>query len=522
MHRPDRWLLAGLCLLAGTAASSAQSSGLPLQHSLTNMDQGRGNHFIEHRGGQVSQQSPQQINEIVVRLKSDDASLMVDVERRLVSVLDCTAASVRRAGVSQRSRLAQQYRVVRLPPGVDAGEAAAAIDAVPGLSASPARVGFPCSTIDSPDTSSIIVPDDALFSEQYALLNDTLTTEIDSNGDINAAAAWVKTTGSEDVVIAVLDAGIAADHPDLREKLLPGFNVVGADPSDTDDQISGHGTEVAGVAAAMSNNAQGIAGVSWGSPILPVTTANFLGFTSDVWLAEGLEWAVDAGADVAILSFGLSAPSDILAAAVRDAKEAGVVVVASSGNTGTRGVLYPAAYPEVIAVGATDANDRVAVFSAFGPEIDLVAPGVDVLTTTRSILAPGVDYTLESGTSISAPFVAGVAALLLSVDPLLTPDEVRAAMLATAEDLGEPGWDERSGFGRLDAAAAVAFVQRQIDCLSDINGDGRIDSADFFAWLTAFTQGDPSADINRDGEITDSDFFAWVTGYLDAESCNGA
>ena len=279
---------------------------------------------------------------------------------------------------------------------------------------------------------------------------------------IHAPAAWERSTGAG-VVIAVIDTGVEGTHPDLRGHVLTGYDAIaGVEGGDVDD--NGHGTHVAGIAAALTGNGRGIAGVAPDARILPVKVldADGGGYTSDT--AEGIVWAVDNGAQVINLSLGADTPTAAEEAAVGYARENGVTVVAAAGNERTEGspTSYPAAYDGVIAVAATDSSDRVAYYSNRGDYVDVAAPGSSIVSTYPSELvedadpmAGPVDYGRLSGTSMAAPHVAAVAALLKSYRPGLTPDGIEEALEGSAVDLGPAGFDDDHGYGRVDAAAAI-------------------------------------------------------------------
>ena len=262
---------------------------------------------------------------------------------------------------------------------------------------------------------------------------------------ISAPTAWSTTTGSASITIAILDTGVYAAHPDLSSKLLAGWNTY-SNTSNTND-VYGHGTQVAGAAAALSNNGTGVASVAWGSPILPVKISDDTGLTSYSAAAAGLTWAADHGARVANMSYALSDSSTVTSGAQYFWNKGGVVVM-SAGNSGA----FDSASdnPYVLTVSGTDSNDVLYSWSNTGNNIDLSAPG-SVYTTTNS----GA-YSAGAGTSFSAPIVAGVAALVLSVNPGLTPAQVVSVLQQNADDLGPAGWDTSYGWGRVNAARAVS------------------------------------------------------------------
>ncbi len=262
---------------------------------------------------------------------------------------------------------------------------------------------------------------------------------------INAPTAWDTSTGSG-ITIAILDSGVDGTHPDLAAQLVPGWNFFD-DNGDTSD-VLGHGTAVAGVAAAASNNGIGIAGVAGGARIMPIRITNATGYAYWSTTAQGLIWAADHGADVANLSLeGMAASSTMQTAANYFRSKGGTVIVAA-GNAGT--VDNTAPTDTMIVVSATDSRDRIASLSSFGNFVSISAPGQSIYSTAR-----GGGYGTWSGTSMAAPMVAGTAALILAVRPDLSPTQVDSTLFASATDLGATGRDIYFGYGRVNAAAAV-------------------------------------------------------------------
>jgi len=288
-----------------------------------------------------------------------------------------------------------------------------------------------------------IIPNDSHFDLQWGPVK------------IQAPAAWDETTGGSDVIIAIIDTGVDLNHPDLNDKIMAGWDFVNDDGIAQDDH--GHGTHVAGIAAAETNNNQGVAGVSWGARIMPIKVLdkNGNGYYSNV--AEGVLYACNHGAQIINLSLGGSEPSNTLRDALQQAHGQGCLIAAAAGNDGHSSVDYPAKYVQAIAVAATDRNDQRAYFSDYGPEIDVAAPGVEIYST---LWTPPNNHTYgyKMGTSMSVPHVAGLAALLWSVCPELTNTEVRSVIESTAKDLGSPGWDPYYGYGRIDAEKAIEYA----------------------------------------------------------------
>ena len=299
---------------------------------------------------------------------------------------------------------------------------------------------------------------DQLRSTQ-ALPNDQLYRQFQWDmRKIQAERAWDITTGSSDVVVAVLDTGVDASHPDLAGKLLPGYDLLNDDEDPSDD--SGHGTHNAGVIGAASNNSVGVAGISWGTKILPLKVLNSSGVGPDSVISQGIIYAADHGARIINMSFGSSTTSRVLVSAVRYAANKGVLMVAAAGNTAKvdNAIIYPAAYPEVVAVSATDESDEVPDFSQHHPYVEISAPGVHIVSTFWRGAGYG-NYVSSSGTSDAAPHVSGLAALLWSVNPQLSSDQVRTILQQTADDLGAPGRDDYYGAGRINAYEAVAAAK---------------------------------------------------------------
>ena len=270
---------------------------------------------------------------------------------------------------------------------------------------------------------------------------------------IQAPLAWNITFGAGNVVIAVLDSGINAAHPDLGGRTLPGYDFVWSDNDPADD--FGHGTAVAGVIAAAGNNGIGVAGVAFGSKILPVKVMDASGFAAYSTLAQGIRYAVDQGARVINISIAGSAPSSTLQDAVNYAWSNNVVVVAAAGNNGNATPQYPAACEHVIAVSATGPDDTLASFSSTGNHLTLAAPGDGIYTTSRDLNNP---YGVWRGTSFASPVVAAVAALVASADPALNNGQIVSVLEQTADDLGATGPDALFGHGRVNAARAVSLA----------------------------------------------------------------
>ncbi|MEW6033353.1 MAG: S8 family peptidase [Chloroflexota bacterium] len=263
---------------------------------------------------------------------------------------------------------------------------------------------------------------------------------------IDADLVWASNTGVG-VKVAVLDTGIDLKHLDLS--VAGGTNTINPLKSANDD--NGHGTHVAGIIAALDNEI-GAVGVAPGVSLYAVKVLNRRGsgFTSDI--IEGVQWSIANGMQVVNMSFGTASDVQSFHDALIAAYNAGIVLVAATGNSGPADntVLYPAKYAEVIAVSATDSADTVASFSSRGPQVELAAPGISIFSTYK-----GNSYATLSGTSMASPHVAGTAALVIASGQ----SGVRAILQATADDLGDTGWDNLYGYGLVDAQEAATGVQ---------------------------------------------------------------
>ncbi|MBX3402585.1 MAG: S8 family serine peptidase [Phycisphaeraceae bacterium] len=363
----------------------------------------------------------------------------------------------------------------------------------------------------------VFVPNDPFFPWQYGLRNSGAAIggiAGIAGADINAPAAWTIATGGSPVILAILDTGVSHSHPDLASRLVPGRNFIGDDPEATDDSpwVS-HGTACAGIAAARANDNFGIAGVTWNSLVMPVRVADLWGNSSEVACAAGIVWAIDNGARVLNISLGFTTGTQVLRAAAEYAHLSGAVVVSSAGNAGAGvPIYYPARFSSVLCVTATDNRDQFAGFSCRGPEVDLSAPGVLIATTIDTNQSPN-GHRLETGTSMAAPFVAGVACLLLETSPWLSGDEVKRILTETADDRGPAGWDEYYGHGRVNAGRALAAVaDSDRFCIGDWNRDGVVTPEDLYQFFDDFFAG--RADINGDGTTDTLDLYAFLAAYL--------
>lgn len=331
-----------------------------------------------------------------------------------------------------------------------------------------------------------MIPNDTFYSPPQWHLDNA------EYGGINMESAWDIETGSPDVIVAVIDTGVAYEDytesipiggsgkyryviyeqaPDLAQtNFVPGYDFVNNDAFPVDDE--GHGTHVTGTIAQSTNNAIGTAGVAFNCSIMPIKVLDSGGSGTHTDIANGIYYASNNGASVINMSLGGSTGSITLENAVAYAYNAGVTIVCSSGNDGAATAGYPAAYDAYcIAVGATRYDEAVAYYSNGGPSLDLTAPGGDVtvdlngdgygdgvLQQTFGSTPTDWGYWFYQGTSMAAPHVSGVAALLISNGAATTPDEVREILQSTAEDKGSDGWDPAYGWGIVDAYAALNYA----------------------------------------------------------------
>ncbi len=259
-----------------------------------------------------------------------------------------------------------------------------------------------------------------------------------------APNAWNLATGAG-VTIAILDTGCDPAHPDLQSRYTSGWNFY--DNNNNWSDVYGHGTAVAGCAAGTGNNALGIAGVSWGSQIMPIRISDLQGYGSSASMANGLTWAGDRGARVANISYRVSTSQAVRTAAQYFMSKGGVVTI----SAGNQAEYDPAPDNEfVLTVSATTSSDALSSFSNTGTIVDVAAPGSGIYTTAR-----GGSYASYSGTSFSAPITAGVTALVISANPFLSGPQVQNIVKMSADDLGASGWDALYGYGRVNAVNAV-------------------------------------------------------------------
>jgi len=364
------------------------------------------------------------------------------------------------------------------------------------------------------------IPNDLDFNLQWGLHN-TGQSGGTPDADIDAPEAWDIETGDPDTVIAVIDTGVDWDHPELSANVwtnsaeancsdgfdddgngyeddCTGWDFVSYFGSDIDPgedggpednnpiDFHGHGTWVSGIIAAATDNNEGIAGLCWTCKIMAVRAGykNSSG-TGVLQLADiipAITYAADNGADIINMSFGSSSYSQSQKEAIDYADSLGVVLIASAGNDGVASMRYPAAYDNVFAVSASDDDEQIAGFSNYGSWIDVAAPGVGIYSTVFDD-----SYVTWSGTSASAPFVSGLAGLILSKDPSLSVEEVRQIIRVSTDDIGDAGWDEYFGYGRINAYNAILLNSVSI---ANITSPGRYEEVSGIVDIYGSASGD--------------------------------
>lgn len=359
----------------------------------------------------------------------------------------------------------------------------------------------------APDWIVYIVadPNDPSYSSQW------------HHGKIESSQAWDLHTGSG-VTVAIVDTGVDSDHPDLAAALVPGFSLIAGDyqPESTvgehSEDAHGHGTHVAGCAAAIGNNGVGVCGVGWGLNIMPVkVSASGSAYLSDI--TNAARQAAFLGAKVVNVSFsGVDHPS--VDSAGTYIREQGGLLFWAAGNDGQ--LISGSDHEDVIVVSSTDALDNKASSSNYGELVDIAAPGISIWSTTR-----GGGYAAWSGTSMAAPVAAGVGAMIWSADPNLAPAEVEQALFDSCEDIGAAGEDIEFGHGRVNLHRALTDVVVIEYALGDMNCDGIVDTYDIDGFIAALTgpadyaAQEPTcdywlADSNGDGLVDTYDIDSFV------------
>ncbi|MDP4096968.1 S8 family peptidase [Paenibacillus sp. P96] len=291
------------------------------------------------------------------------------------------------------------------------------------------------------DTKDVSMPNDILFSQYQWNLPA-----------VEVNRGWNLSRGNKNVTVAVIDTGADLEHPDLKGQFVKGYNLI--DPAKAPYDDVGHGTHVAGIISALVNNNEGVAGMTWYNKVMPVKVLDQSGSGTTYSVAQGIIWAADHGAKVINLSLGNYVDSQFLHEAIKYAYNKDVVLISAAGNDNTERPGYPAAYPEVLAVAATDSSMKRATYSNYGDYVDVSAPGTNIASTY-----PGSQYAALSGTSMASPHVSAVAALIRSQNPELQNTEVMDILRNNVVDLGEAGHDKYFGYGQIDAYKALSAAQ---------------------------------------------------------------
>lgn len=281
----------------------------------------------------------------------------------------------------------------------------------------------PEATIVSEVSDNNYLPNDSYFDKQWALIK------------IGVPRVWEITSDSQDILIAILDTGIDKKHEDLKDKVVAEINFSN---SPTVNDVYGHGTHIAGIVAANTNNNLGIAGIAPDVKLMNVKVADDLGFCNSLVLAKGIIWAVDNGAKIINISLAINKPSLALEEAVNYAWDRGVIVIAAAGNLRRLNLTYPAYYPNCLAVASTDANNSLSFWSNHSDWADVAAPGNNIYSTL-----PNNSYGYKSGTSQSAAQVSGIAALLFNIvtdrnENGFLNDEIREIIEISGTNISQP------------------------------------------------------------------------------------
>ena len=438
--------LATLAFIAFVTAAQASEWGPERRqnHSAHSVDSGGDNKQDRQDHGYVA-------NEFIVRFKGDVDrfhATEINAAHGVIAIEEIPQLSVYRLRLPRGVNLDAMMRAYRKHPGVEYAE--------------PNYLG----------RGGDIFPNDTFFPIQWHL-NNTGQSGGTPDADIDAVEGWQITQGDHSVTVAILDTGIRSDHPDFQGRILPGYDFVNQDADPEADHP--HGIMVTGILAANSDNAFAVAGVDHQAMLLPVKVLDSANLGTTFDLAEGLVFAGDSGAHVVNMSL-INYPRQgrVLEDALTYARDAGAILMACAGNGGVRDAdrSYPGASPLTISVGATDHNDVRASFSGTGEALDVVAPGLNVVTTADTTFDY---YTRFSGCSAATPVASGTASLLLSVDANLSHERVRQIMIQTAEDeVGPPeedtpGRDDFFGYGRINLNDALTLAQNKIVVAIDVD-----------------------------------------------------
>ncbi len=416
-------------------------------------------------------------------------------------------ASHRKATLPLRQRLSD-YVVIDVPAGRDAAQLKKQIEQLPD-------VEFVEYDVVVTITESQFTPNDPNFSShQYPLRNTGVQPPADpgtADADLSMEAAWDHTTGDSSIILAIIDTGIDVDHPDLDDRIwynidestdgidldsngyvsdFRGWNFYN-NSNNIDDDHS-HGSHCAGIAAAESDNGVGIAGMDWNCQIMVLKALGASGSGSALGVSRAMTYAVDNGAHIISMSLGSMSPSSLEQEAAEYAWNNNVTIFAAMGNDDVGDPHYPAAFPEIIAVGGTDSDDnRAHPFcgspgSNYGDYIDICAPGNWVWSTV-----PNGSYGYKCGTSMATPHAAGLGSLIKSLRPNYTPAEIRALMRAAADDqVGRvsedtPGFDIYHGWGRINGRATLQALTTDFAPILTVPGSQTVTELETLEFLVS-------------------------------------
>lgn len=459
-----------LSLLLVTACGGRSLTGVPSQNFARPVGQKVNAKWVtKNKGAFVP-------NEIVIGQRAKSAGMSIQALNTTVQAFGNQTVKVKQ----QLNIQDQAFQLLEVAPNTDvqalltklrANPALSTVELNPRYHALNQLVRQNTSYSTAPETSLPPAGDPALTP---APLNDLLYRMQWSLPKIGVPEVWnLSSQGNKAIKIAIVDSGVDYQHPDLKGQIINGKdfmseNITGPNGEGSPDVVDddpldqmGHGTHVAGIIAALPNNETGVAGIAPGVSLLNVKALNADGWGSAFAIAQGITYAVDQGARVINLSLGSPQASKPIELAIKYAQSKGVLLVAAAGNDFTH-TAFPANYPGVLAVGAVDDKDWLAKFSNHDEKISVVAPGVDIMSTTPTFLTNnmalnGIEsyYSAMSGTSMAAPMVTALAGLLLSQKPDLTAPQLMELIQKSAQPVGD---SRIFGSGRIQAPAALQML----------------------------------------------------------------
>lgn len=355
-----------------------------------------------------------------------------------------------------------------------------------------------------------LIPNDPDFGNLWGIRNTGQFTGAQADFDMDGDEAWDITTGDNSIITVIIDTGAQQDHPDINQR-------AGIDT--TSDNGNGgpvngfdnHGTPVASCVSSIINNNTGVVGIAPNTRSASART--FISINSSgswtsnsSWTVDTLNWATSIGARVTNNSNSYGFTSAAVENAYASTRSSGMVHFASAGNDNSLTIAYPSSLSTVVSVAASALDGDLASFSNRGLGIGITAPGSSIFASDRtgSDGYGGGDTAIVSGTSFASPYTAGVAALVLSVNPSLSAQAVEDILFGSAVDLGSSGYDTTYGWGHVNAHAAVLLAQED-DCQADLSGDGEIDISDLLQLLAVFNTNSTDGDVSGDGQTDISD-----------------